>query len=85
MGKFGKAVHEKGSRVAVEKVETAAEATDDFVEFWTAGDPGKGEFRCSECAYGITVYRALPVCPMCSGGSWEQAAWSPFSRALRLQ
>jgi rubrerythrin len=85
MGKFEDSSSREGVRVALEEVETTAEATDDFVEFWSAGDPGKGEYRCSECAYGIAVYRALPVCPMCSGSSWEQAAWSPFTRALRLQ
>ena len=41
----------------------------------------KGEFHCSECGYGVTVYRALPVCPMCGGEEWEQSAWSPLSRA----
>ena len=41
----------------------------------------KGEFHCAECGYGVTVYRTLPVCPMCGGGEWEQSAWSPLSRA----
>ena len=57
---------------------------DGFVQFWAAGDNGKGDYRCSECSYGVTVHRTLPVCPMCAGSSWEQAAWSPFSRAERL-
>jgi rubrerythrin len=55
--------------------------TEDFVRFWAAGESGKGEFRCAECAYGVTVHTTLPVCPMCAGKSWEQAAWKPFSRA----
>jgi hypothetical protein len=58
---------------------------DDFVQFWAAGESGKGEFRCADCSYGVTVYTKLPVCPMCSGTSWEQAAWRPFSRAGRSQ
>ena len=58
---------------------------DDHVQFLAAGDSGKGEYRCSECAYGVTVHRSLPVCPRCAGSSWEQVAWSPFSRALRRQ
>jgi predicted Zn-ribbon and HTH transcriptional regulator len=36
-----------------------------------AGDAAVGEFRCSECGYGVSVYRVLPRCPMCSGTSWE--------------
>ena len=64
--------------------ERVAEPPGDYVQFWGAGDAGKGRFRCSECGYGVTVYRTLPVCPMCSGSSWAQAAWSPFGRATRL-
>jgi len=41
----------------------------------------KGEFHCSECGYGVTIVRALPLCPMCGGTSWEQSPWSPFTRA----
>ena len=64
-------------------------ASDDLVEeyvpFYVAGSPAKGEYHCAECGYGVTVYRELPVCPMCSCGSWEQSGWSPFSRALAAQ
>jgi hypothetical protein len=59
---------------------TPPSAVDDFVEFRSAGEPVKGEFHCSECGYGVTIVRALPVCPMCGGSSWEQTTWSPFSR-----
>lgn len=52
----------------------------DFVEFFATGDRVKGEYHCSECGYGVTIYSALPRCPMCGGGSWEHTAWSPFSR-----
>jgi rubredoxin len=52
----------------------------DFVEFFATGDRAKGEYHCSECGYGVTVYTALPRCPMCGGGSWEHTDWSPFSR-----
>lgn len=68
-----------------ERVETAAGTAGDFVEFRAAGETGKGEYRCSECSYAVTVHRTLPVCPMCSGSSWEQADWAPFTRAARLQ
>jgi rubrerythrin len=54
----------------------------DYVRFWPAGQAVKGEFHCAECGYGVAVYRTLPRCPMCGGEAWEQAAWSPFRRAL---
>jgi rubredoxin len=62
-------------------METTRAATDDFVEFWSAGQNVKGEFHCSECGYGVTIVRTLPLCPMCGGTSWEQSPWSPFTRA----
>lgn len=71
--------------MAAEQRETAAGTAGDFVEFRAAGDVGKGEYRCSECSYGITVHRTLPACPNCTGTSWEPAEWSPFSRAGRLR
>jgi len=65
-----------------ERVESTT-TPDEFVRFWAAGEAGKGDFRCAECSYGVTVHKALPVCPMCSGRSWEQTPWSPFRRASR--
>jgi len=56
----------------------------DFVDFFSAGARVKGEFHCAECGYGVTVYRALPVCPMCGGEHWEQSAWSPLTRARSI-
>ncbi len=56
-------------------------AEEGYVEFRTSGDTAKGEYHCSECGYGVTVFRSLPVCPMCGGKTWEQSAWSPFRRA----
>jgi rubredoxin len=56
-------------------------ATDEYVEFWAAGAVVKGEFQCSECGYGVAIVRALPLCPMCGGKSWEQTPWSPFTRS----
>jgi rubrerythrin len=50
--------------------------TGDFVEFYAAGKPAVGEFRCSECGYGIVVQRLLPSCPMCGGAAWERPTWS---------
>ena len=53
----------------------------DFVELFLAGHPAKGEYHCADCGYGVTVQTRLPTCPMCSGSSWEQSAWSPLSRS----
>jgi rubrerythrin len=57
---------------------------DDYVEFSFAGDAVKGEFHCAECGYGVTIVRALPLCPMCGGSSWEQTAWHPFTHNASL-
>jgi rubrerythrin len=66
--------------------ETSSTETDeDFVEFLLAGVKVKGEFQCAECGYGVAIVRELPICPMCGNETWEQTAWSPFARALRLQ
>lgn len=78
-------VHGKGATQVSKGSDTSAAAADEFVHFWVAGENGKGEFRCSECSYGVTIHTKLPVCPMCAGESWEQTAWSPFSRAERPQ
>lgn len=56
-------------------------SADGYVEFYAAGDPAKGEFRCSGCGYGVAIASSLPQCPMCGGTSWERRPWSPFSRA----
>jgi hypothetical protein len=39
---------------------------------FVAGAAAKGEFRCVDCGYGVTVYGKLPRCPMCGTESWEQ-------------
>ena len=71
--------------MSTEPRERVAEPPGNHVQLRAAGDAGKGRFQCSECGHGVTVYRTLPVCAMCSGSSWAQAAWSPFGRAARLQ
>ena len=55
-------------------------AAPSYVEFFATGERAKGEYHCSECGYGVTVHSVLPRCPMCSGATWEQTAWSPFTR-----
>jgi rubredoxin len=59
-------------------------APDEFVEFFAVGQSVKGEYHCSDCGYGVTIVRALPLCPMCGGALWEQSPWSPFSRTPLL-
>ena len=52
---------------------------EEVVEELIAGAPAKGEYRCTGCGYGVTVYTQLPRCPMCGAeDSWEQLEWSPF-------
>ena len=63
---------------------TSQVAPDEFVEFFAAGQSVKGEYHCSDCGYGVTIVRALPLCPMCGGTFWEQSPWSPFSRTPLL-
>jgi rubredoxin len=47
---------------------------------WVSGARAKGEFRCTSCGYGVTVYKVLPECPMCRGTAWQRVPWRPFSR-----
>jgi len=63
---------------------TSRATPDEYVEFWAAGQPVKGEFHCAECGYGVTIVRSLPICPLCGGDSWEQTSWSPFRRSSTL-
>jgi hypothetical protein len=59
---------------------TWVEARDEAANELVAGAPAQGEFRCTGCGYGVTVYRQLPRCPMCGAeGSWEQL---DFARAF---
>jgi hypothetical protein len=67
----------------VEQVRELPAVDDEYVTFLPAGSSTKGEFHCSECGYGVTVFRELPVCPMCGGKSWEQSTWSPFRAYTR--
>jgi rubrerythrin len=75
----------RGDRHRERVKHTMRDEKDDFVEFQEAGDPAKGQYRCSGCGYGVTVHDELPTCPMCAGTSWEQSAWSPFGNARSLQ
>jgi hypothetical protein len=61
----------------------APNETGDFIQFLNAGVSAKGEFHCSDCGYGVTVYRKLPPCPMCGCSTWEESTWSPFTRTSR--
>ena len=61
-----------------------AAAERDIVVFHAAGTVIAGEFQCSDCGYGIAVQAALPRCPMCRGGSWEQLTGAPPTLAAPL-
>jgi lipopolysaccharide biosynthesis regulator YciM len=68
--------------VRIEREVTMRDDTvDEAIEFLEAGRKAKGQYRCSECGYGVTVHDELPTCPMCSATVWEQASWSPFLNA----
>jgi rubrerythrin len=67
----------------LKQVRESSTVEDGFIPFFAAGTSTKGEFHCSDCGYGVTVFRALPRCPMCGGESWEQSTWSPFRAHLR--
>jgi rubrerythrin len=54
---------------------------DDYIGFVAAGSRATGQYRCSECGYGITIHATLPVCPMCTGTTWEETTWSPLSNS----
>ena len=53
----------------------------DYVEFQASGAVVVGAYHCADCGYGVMVRSSLPVCPMCSGTSWEPSPWSPFAGA----
>jgi rubrerythrin len=80
MGNFEQPLRRKEPPMSTERTETD-EGAEEYVRFWAAGETAKGEYRCAECSYGVTVHRVLPVCPMCSGSAWEQSTWRPFSRS----
>lgn len=61
---------------ALNHVDDSAGAT------WGSGMRAKGEFRCLQCGYGVTVYRSLPPCPMCHHAEWERVPWRPYSRSF---
>jgi len=75
-----------GRRTGQKGVDLLEQATrravpDEFVESFARGALVTGEFHCSECGYGVAIFRVLPRCPMCGCETWEEAPWSPFARA----
>jgi hypothetical protein len=59
---------------------TAADGSSKAILF-AAGDHCKGEFRCADCGYGVTICRDLPPCPMCGCESWRSVSWAPMTHA----
>lgn len=61
-----------GNAPGMEKGWGTEVADEEYVDFFVMGAVVVGEFRCSECGYGISISRVqLPLCPMCGGTSWE--------------
>jgi rubrerythrin len=69
-GQIERGVSEEVGATAVEPV-----SEDGFIAFRAAGEQATGDYRCSQCGYGVSVRRTLPMCPMCGGGTWE--SWRP--------
>ena len=65
----------------IDRRSATVSADDDFVVLFSSGESVKGEYHCTDCGYGVAVFRELPLCPMCGGETWEPAAWSPLTRA----
>ena len=64
---------------APERDQVAADSqVEDFVQFWRAGEPAKGWFRCVDCGFGVATLSRLPLCARCQGPLWERAETSPF-------
>jgi hypothetical protein len=64
----------------VPATDVSAAPVDDAVRFDASGARAVGEFRCSECGYGIVSRGLLPDCPMCRGSNWAESPWRPFTR-----
>ena len=74
----------EGENQMVEETQLVTLEESGYVDFRSAGTSAVGEFHCGECGYGVIVSRELPRCPMCGGTTWEQSAWSPFTRRSDL-
>ena len=47
----------------------------------TAGSTSRMDVCCAGCGYGAVVESMPPQCPMCSGTTWDFAAWRPLTSA----
>ena len=52
---------------------------DDFVEFFRAGDPVKGEFQCVACGRAAVHRGLLSRCQGCGNALWEEGTRAPFA------
>ena len=55
---------------------------DDFVEFYRAGDPVKGEFQCVACGRAAVHRGLLSRCPGCGSALWEEGTRTPFANVF---
>ena len=65
-------MNERGEMAEGVGIESLAAAG--YVHFVAAGEEADGQFHCADCGYGVSVQRRLPLCPMCGGSTWEEAA-----------
>jgi hypothetical protein len=66
----------------IEDVRPFEDAPDGFVVLHAVGTKVAAACRCSECGYGVAVFRTLPRCPMCGGESWEEEAAHPVGHTV---
>ena len=55
----------------------------DYVQFFATGDTVAGQYQCSECSYGVSIHRELPLCPMCGSRVWEPRFELPDEQRLQ--
>jgi rubrerythrin len=79
----GRAEGEREGLLVSERSSADQYEASDYVEFRGAGEAADGEYHCSECGYGVSVQRVLPLCPMCRGAVWEPSTGRSFSRGQR--
>ncbi len=74
-----RALHGPNHPRAPERDQVAADPqVEDFAQFWRAGEPAKGWFRCVDCGFGVATLYRLPLCARCHGRVWERPETSPF-------
>ena len=68
------------ARAAVERAEPH-DGRGESSTFHASGAQMAGEFRCSNCGYGIVARGVLPTSPMCQDAAWERSPRRPLTHA----